>query len=328
VAAVRRSVRDLRREPPVEWGCRLNDIVAPARSIPVALWRAVRGDRWALAGAVTITGLGLVAVAAPLLTAIEGQDPYAYHNDALDSATGLPAGPLGGVSGAHWLGVEPLTGRDLFAIVAYGARTSFLIGLAATALAVLIGVVIGASAGYLGGGWDRAVRWTSDVIFGFPYLVFMIALGAVAPASIPRPLLLIVVLGFFGWPKVARIVRAQTLTLKKRNFVSAARAMGAGPWHVFTTELLPNLWAPIIVVTTLSIPERIGLESALSFLGVGISPPTPSWGRSINDAVAWVQTDPMFLIFPGLALFLATCGFNLLGDGLADALDPRTKARR
>lgn len=308
-------------------GVRLNDAAVPARSLPSTIWRTVRTDRWALAGAVTIIVLGLVAAAAPLLTAIEGQDPYTYHNDALDPATGLPAGALGGVSGTHWFGVEPLTGRDLFAIVAYGARTSFLIGLAATALAVLIGVLVGASAGYLGGGWDRAVRWTSDVIFGFPYLVFMIALGAVAPPSIPRPLLLIVVLGFFGWPKVARIVRAQTLSLKKRNFVAAARAMGAGPWHVFTTELLPNLWAPIIVVATLSIPERIGLESALSFLGVGIPPPTPSWGRSISDAVAWVQTDPMFLIVPGVALFLATCAFNLLGDGLADALDP-TSARR
>jgi peptide/nickel transport system permease protein len=297
-----------------------------SRSLPVAVWRAVRADRWAFAGAVTIVGLGLVAAGAGVLSAVEGQDPYTYHNDALAN-TGLPAGTLGGVSGAHWFGVEPLTGRDLFAIVAYGARTSFLIGLAATALAVLIGVLIGASAGYLGGWWDRLVRWVSDVIFGFPYLVFMIALGAVAPPSIPRPLLLIVVLGFFGWPKIARIVRAQTLTLKKRNFVSAAKAMGAGPWHVFTTELLPNLWAPIIVIATLSIPDRIGLEAALSFLGVGIPPPTPSWGRLISDAVDWVQTDPMFLIFPGIALFLATCAFNLLGDGLADALDPRAGGR-
>jgi peptide/nickel transport system permease protein len=293
----------------------------------VAIWRAVRADRWAFAGVVTIAALGVVAIAAPVLTAVAGQDPYSYHNEALDPDTGLPAGPLGGISGAHWFGVEPLTGRDVFAIVVYGARTSFLIGLAATALAVLIGVLLGASAGYAGGWWDRAVRWTGDVIFGFPYLVFMIALGAVAPPSIPRPLLLIVVLGFFGWPKVSRIVRAQTLTLRGRNFVSAARVMGAGPWHVFTTELLPNLWAPIIVVATLSIPERIGIEAALSFLGVGVPPPTPSWGRSISDAVGWVQTDPMFLIFPGLFLFLATCAFNLLGDGLADALDPKADPR-
>jgi peptide/nickel transport system permease protein len=274
---------------------------------------------------VVIALLGLLAVGAGLLTAVEGQDPYTYHNDALDPATGAPAGPLGGAGRTHWFGVEPLTGRDLFAIVAYGARTSFLIGLAATAVAVLLGVLIGAGAGYLGGWWDRIVGSVSDVLFGFPYLVFLIALGAVAPASIPKPLLLIVVIGFFGWPRVARIVRAQTLSLKERRFVAATRAMGAGPWHVFTAHLLPNLWAPIIVVTTLSIPERIGLEAALSFLGVGIPPPTPSWGRSISDAVDWVQVDPMFLIFPGMALFLATLAFNLLGDGLRDALDPRAQ---
>lgn len=288
----------------------------------------LRRDRWALAGAITIAVLGLAAIAADLLTAIEGQDPYAYRIDALDPATGVPAGVLGGVSADHWFGVEPLTGRDLFAIVAYGARTSFLIGLAATAVSVVLGVLIGASAGYRGGWYDRAVVWTADVFLGFPYLIFMIALGAVTPPSVPRHLLLIFVIGFFGWPSIARIVRAQTLTLKERKFVSAARAFGAGPWHVFRVELLPNLWAPIIVVATLAIPGKIGVEAALSFLGVGIPPPTPSWGRSISDAVGWVGTDPMFLIFPGAALFLATWAFNVLGDGLRDALDPKSGVRR
>jgi peptide/nickel transport system permease protein len=280
-----------------------------------------------LAGGVTIAVMALVALAAGLLSRLEGQDPYSYHREALNHR-GTPAGALGGISGAHWFGVEPLTGRDLFSIVAHGARTSLLIGLSATLVSVVVGVLVGASAGYLGGWWDRVVGWTSDVIFGFPYLVFMIAVGAVAPPGISRPLLLIVVIGLFSWPRVARIVRAQVLTLKGRDFVSAARVMGAGPWHVFTTELLPNLWAPIIVVATLSIPEKIGLEAALSFLGVGIPPPTPSWGRSINDAVDWVPSDPMFLIFPGAALFLATLALNLLGDGLRDALDPRTSGRR
>jgi peptide/nickel transport system permease protein len=184
--------------------------------------------------------------------------------------------------------------------------------------------VLGAAAGYLGGAPDRIVTWTADVLLGFPYLVFMIALGAVAPAEVPRPLLLIVVIGFFGWPSMARIVRAQTLTLRARGFVSAARSLGAGPVHVFRHELLPNLWGPIIVVSTLSIPGKIGLEAALSFLGVGIPPPTPSWGRTISSAIDWVATDPMFLVFPGAALFLATWAFNVLGDGLRDVLDPRT----
>jgi peptide/nickel transport system permease protein len=297
--------------------------VGQQRSLSAAVLSAVRSDRWALAGAVVIVLLGVAAIAAPLLAAIEGQDPYTYHVDALRPADGLPAGVLGGVSGTHWFGVEPLTGRDLFAIVTYGARTSFLIGLAATVVAVLIGTLLGASAGYLGRWYGRAITSTADVLLGFPSLVFMIALGAIAPSGVPRSLLLILVIGFFGWPRIARIVRSQTLTLKERTFVSSICALGAGPWHVFRAELLPNLWAPVIVVSTLTIPANIGTEAALSFLGVGIPPPTPSWGRSISDAINWVSTDPMFLIFPGAALFLATWSFNVLGDGLRDALDPR-----
>lgn len=301
---------------------------APARSVGTAITAMLRRDRWALAGAITIAVLGVAALGADLLTAIEGQDPYSYRTEALDPRTGGPAGALGGVGGTHWFGVEPLTGRDLFALVVHGARTSFLIGLAATAVSVVLGVLVGAGAGYLGGWYDRVVTWTADVFLGFPYLVFMIALGAVVPSSVSRPLLLILVIGFFGWPSIARIVRAQVLTLTKRNFVSAARILGASPWQVFRAELLPNLWAPIIVVATLSIPGKIGLEAALSFLGVGIPPPTPSWGRAISTAVEWVATDPMFLFFPGGALFLATWAFTVFGDGLRDALDPKTDVRR
>ncbi|GGP79800.1 peptide ABC transporter permease [Saccharothrix coeruleofusca] len=303
-------------------------IAIPARSVGRAVAAMLRRDRWALAGAVTIAVLGLAAVAADLLTAIEGQDPYSYRTEALDPRTGGPAGALGGVSGEHWFGVEPLTGRDLFAIVVHGARTSFLIGLAATLVSVVLGTLVGAAAGYRGGWVDRVVTWTADVFLGFPYLIFMIALGAVVPGHVSRPLLLVLVIGFFGWPSIARIVRAQVLTLKKRNFVSAARILGASPWQVFRTELLPNLWAPIIVVATLSIPGNIGLEAALSFLGVGIPPPTPSWGRTISTAVDWVSTEPMFLFFPGIALFLATWAFTVFGDGLRDALDPKTDVRR
>ncbi|NIZ93585.1 ABC transporter permease [Kineococcus rubinsiae] len=296
----------------------------PRTSFGSALVRAVRDDRAATIGALVIAALLLLALLAPVITRITGQDPYTYDASALDPGSGLPQGALGGISGTHWLGVEPLTGRDLFAIVAHGARTSFLIGVLATAVSVVLGVALGASAGYLGGWWDRVVGWVGDVIFGFPYLVFMVALGAVAPPSIPRQVLLIVVIGFFGWPRVARVVRSATLGLARRDFVRAAQAMGSPPWRTITRRLLPNLWGPVVVIATLSIPERIGLEAALSFLGVGVRPPTPSWGRSISDAIGWVQTDPMFLVVPGVALFLATMAFNLLGDGLRDALDPRT----
>jgi peptide/nickel transport system permease protein len=311
----------------------VSDILSPGGPpVPAAasrtLWHALRRDRWAQASAVIIVLIVVAAVAAPLLALIEGQDPYTYHTELLNPSNGAGAGALGGISGSHWFGVEPLTGRDLFAIVTYGARTSFLIGVAATAVSVVLGVLLGASAGYVGGWWDSVVSRVTDVLLGFPQLIFMISLGAVAPAAIPRPLLLITVIGLFGWPRVARVIRAQTLSLRGRDFVRAARALGAGGAHVFRRELLPNLWAPIIVLSTVTIPANIGFEAALSFLGVGIPPPTPSWGRSISDAINWVQSDPMFLIFPGAALFIATLAFNMLGDGLRDALDPKTAVRR
>lgn len=291
--------------------------------MPATVRRALRRDRWAFGGAVAVGVIVLVAVFADAITAVTGQDPYRYDTAALDPDTGAPAGALGGVSARHWFGVEPLTGRDLFAIVAFGARTSLLIGLTATVVSVVVGTLLGMLAGYLGGWVDRTVTWVADVVFGFPYLIFMIALSAVAPPVFPRPLLLVVLIGAFGWARIARIVRAQTLTLKERDFVVASRLMGGGTWHVLRRQLLPNLWVPIIVVATLSIPQKIGVEAALSFLGVGIPPPTPSWGRSISAAIDWVGTDPMFLIFPGGALFVATLALNLLGDGLRDAFDPK-----
>ncbi|MET8850164.1 ABC transporter permease [Amycolatopsis sp. NPDC004625] len=293
-----------------------------ARSLPAAVWCAVRSGRWTSVCAVLVVVIVLLAAAADLFVLAEGQS--LTPDIGTLGPTGLPAGPLGGLSGAHWFGVEPLTGVDLFALVAHGARTSLLVGLGATALGTVLGVVAGVSAGYLGGWWDRAVTWTADVILGFPYLIFMIALGAVLPVDFPRQVTLIVVLGLFGWPRVARIVRAQTLSLAKRDFVAAARVVGAGPWHVFTKELLPNLWAPVIVVASLTVPSMIGNEAALSFLGVGVLPPTPSWGRTISTAIDFFETDPMYLVFPGLLLFGVTLAFNVVGDALRDALDPRS----
>jgi len=286
------------------------------------VWRAVRSGWWTSVCAFLIVVIVLLAAGADLFVLAEGQS-LAPDIGTL-GPTGLPAGTLGGVSGAHWFGVEPLTGVDLFALVAHGARTSLLVGLGATVLGTALGVVIGVSAGYLGGWWDRLVTWTADVILGFPYLIFMIALGAVLPVDFPRQITLIVVLGLFGWPRVARIVRAQTLTLAKRDFVAAARVTGGGPWHVFTKELLPNLWAPVIVVASLAIPSMIGSEAALSFLGVGVLPPTPSWGRTISKAIDFFETDPMYLVFPGILLFLITLAFNVVGDAIRDTLDPRS----
>lgn len=289
---------------------------------PVTAWATLRRDRAAMTGLVLVAVALVVAAAAPWVAGLNGGDPFTYHSNAL-AGDGSPRGSFGGVSGQHWFGVEPLTGRDLFAIVVYGARTSILVGLSATVLSVTIGVLVGSTAALFGGWYDRIASRVTDVLLGFPSLIFMIALGAFAPASIPRPVLVVGVIGLFGWPGIARVVRSQSLTLMQRNFVSASRAMGAGPGHVLRRHLLPNLAGTVIVFATITIPANIGAEAALSFLGLSVPPPTPAWGRTIGTAVAWIATDPWYLLAPALALFLVTFAFNLVGDGLRDALDPR-----
>ncbi|HZE49598.1 MAG TPA: ABC transporter permease [Jatrophihabitantaceae bacterium] len=288
-------------------------------------WRRLRRRPGALWGAGIAGALLLAGVAAPLLARLEGQDPYTYHIDLLDPARGnIPHGPFGGVSRAHWFGVEPLTGRDLFAITVYGARTSLLIGLSATVLAVSVGTIVGLTSAYLGGWTDMVLSRVTDVMFGFPTLIFMIALGAIVPPDFPRPVLLVLIIGLFGWPYFARLVRGFGLSLVQRDFVEAARMLGARPWRVIGHELLPNVTGPIIALGTLTIPGNIATEAALSFLGVGVSPPTPDWGRSINDSVDWIQSDAMYLIFPAGMLLLTVLALTVLGDGLRDALDTRT----
>ena len=286
------------------------------------VWRRLAADRWALAGGAVVIATTLVALLAPWITRALGVDPYTYHLDLL-TPSGIPAGRLGGISAAHPFGVEPQTGRDLFAVVVEGTRTSFSIGMGATVLSMLIAISLGLSAGYLGGWWDAIVSRLTDITLGFPHLVFMIAISAIIPATAPRVPVMILV-----WPSTARVLRSRTMAVRARTFVGASRAMGAGGLHIMTTQVLPNLVATIIVLTTISIPGKITAEAALSFLGVGVPPPTPSWGRSIGSAITWVATDPWYLVFPGAALFLVTLAFNLFGDGLRDALDPRTGEHR
>ncbi|SHG54281.1 peptide/nickel transport system permease protein [Jatrophihabitans endophyticus] len=280
-------------------------------------------DRWAVAGVVVVVVLVVAAFAAPLITAINGQNPYSYAYRGALGDDGAPVGALGGVGLTHWFGVEPLTGRDLFAVVLYGARTSILVGVGATVVEVVIGGLLGAAAALFGGWTDRILSRVTDVVVGFPSLIFMIALGAFAPEGFPKGLLVVLVIGLLGWGSTARIVRSQCLSLMQRNFVTASRAMGAGPAHLLREQLLPNLASTLIVITATHIPINIGYEAALSFLGVGVPPPTPAWGRTISNAVAWIATDPWYLLAPAAALFLVTFAFNLVGDGLRDALDPR-----
>lgn len=294
---------------------------APAAPRP-GVFRRLRSDRFAFVGLIVVIGYIVVALAAPLITRVLGIDPYTYDLNALDSS-GAPAGRFGGISARHWFGVEPLTGRDLFAIVLIGSRASLMVGICATVLSITIGTVMGLLAGYFGGWVDWVIARGIDVLIGLPALIFMIAVGAVAPQWIPRLLLLILIIGFFGWTGVARVVRGQVMALRSAGFVRASRALGASNASIIFGHLLPNLTATIVVFSTIAVPGAIGAEAALSFLGVGVPPPTPSWGRSIGDAVTWFRVDPTYLAFPGFALFFLTLAFNAFGDGLRDALDPR-----
>jgi peptide/nickel transport system permease protein/oligopeptide transport system permease protein len=299
------------------------------RSLGQIAWMRLRRDKVAMAGGVVIILLILVAIVGPYLV----QNPTLYHANLINPTFSRPNGPFGGISLSHPLGVEPVTGRDMLSRIVNGARVSLLIAFLATALAVGIGVVMGVISGYAGGWLDAVIARTMDVFLAFPLLVFAIALVGVIPSSAfglsgnsLRIGLLIFVIGFFAWPYMGRIIRGQTLSLREREFVDAARSLGARGPYVLFRELLPNLWGPILVYATLLIPTNILFEAALSYLGVGIIPPTPSWGGMISDAVqnGFYSIDPMYMLIPGLAIFITVMAFNLFGDGLRDALDPRS----
>ena len=299
------------------------------RSLGQIAWMRLRQDKVAMAGGIVVILLILIAIFGPYLV----QNPLTYHENLIDPTFSRPYGTLGGISTAHWFGVEPITGRDLLARVVNGARVSLVIAFLSTALAVSIGVVMGVIAGFFGGWVDSVIARAMDIFLAFPLLVFAIALVGVVPSSAfglsgnsLRIGLLIFVIGFFAWPYMGRIIRGQTLSLREREFVDAARSLGArGPYILFR-ELLPNLVGPILVYSTLLIPTNILFEAALSYLGVGIIPPTPSWGGMISDAVnnGIYSVDPMYMIIPGLAIFITVMAFNLFGDGLRDALDPKS----
>lgn len=306
--------------------------VPPSTATPPAArkggpWRQalaeLRRRTSALVSLVVVAFFALMALAAPLIGSLGGWRPDEFDKSAVDPYLGgLPIGPLGGISAEHWLGVEPVTGRDLFARVVHGAQVSLLIAFAATAIVVLAGVAAGVAAGYFGGRTDTVLSRLMDLTMSFPSLIFMIAMMSVA-RDVNRILLMVLVIGLFGWPGIARIVRGQTLSLKHREYVDAARVSGAGHWRILTRDVLPGVAGPVIAYTTLIIPGMIATEAALSYLGVGVRPPTPSWGQMIAESVAFYDTDPMYFVVPSLCLFLTVLAFTLLGDALRDVLDPR-----
>ena len=293
-------------------------------------WRRLRQNRLAVAGLAIIAVLLLAALFGPLIT------PYDYLSQNLDARN---VGP----SLAHWMGTDDL-GRDVFSRILYGARTAFIVAIVVTAIAVAIGVVVGAAAGYFGGLFDRVVMWLTDVAMSVPNLLLVVVINA----SLKPPLAawmeaqyqatlnpmfrnsvwvdFILVFGSMAlitWPPYARLVRAQVLSIRSRPYVTAARALGLPNSTILRRYVLPNALGPLIVAVSAGLGTAMVLESAFSFLGVGVNPPTPSWGNMIQDGLHVWQHYPHLLAAPAAVLGLATIAFSFLGDGLNDALNPR-----
>ena len=296
-------------------------------------WARMSRDKVSLAALGVIVFYLFVAAFAPVICAVLGISPYALDGDALNDY-GLPRGAFGGISTEHWLGVEPGTGRDIFARLIYGARASLLVGILATLLTTTIGLVIGVVAGYKRGWVDSIIGRFMDVTLAFPSFLLIIALTrpftqrleslGVPEGNPARMTYIILVLATFGWVYVARVVRGQTLSLREREFVEAAKASGATTRHIIFKQLLPNLWAPVIVIVSLSLPGYVATESTLSFLGLGLMQPAASWGVMLGDSIRYYRADPTYLFIPGVALVVLVMAFNFVGDAIRDALDPKT----
>jgi ABC-type dipeptide/oligopeptide/nickel transport system permease subunit len=277
----------------------------------------------------------LVAIFAPLLAKLEGQSPTEYHQDLIDQY-GFPSiAP----NGEHWFGVEPRLGRDLFARFVYGARPSFIVAGSVTIITTMIGVCVGLIAGFVGGWLDRVLSWIIDFVLSLPYLLFAIAVPAVLlsifvgtaensaaqDVSTARFYSLIIVLSFFGWASLARLIRGEVLSLREREFVSAAKVLGVPTHKILFKELLPNLVAPIVISVSLALPTYIVTEAGLTYLGVGLTEPTPSWGLTIANAQTFYRADPLYLWIPVAAITIVVLSLSLLGDSIRDAFDPRTR---
>ena len=309
-------------------------------AIPLTLrslaWSRLKQDKLALAGGIFIIVLMVTAVLAAPISHLLGIDPDSYNSHLIDPNSTLPKGGWGGVSWAHPLGIEPINGRDVLARILYGAQVSLFIAIAATIVSMVIGVTLGIIAGFRGGFTDTFISRCMDIMLAFPVLLFSIALLAIfqgadlhmGPVTMSgttmRITLLVTIIGFFGWAYIGRVIRGQVISLREKEFIDAARSLGAKDRRILARELLPNLAAPMLVYATLTIPTNILYEAALSFLGVGVQPPTPSWGQMLSRAINTFQVDPMYMLVPGLMIFITVLAFNLFGDGLRDALDPRS----
>jgi peptide/nickel transport system permease protein len=296
-----------------------------ARSPLQLFWRRFRSDRVAMVSAGFIILLILIAFLAPLVVKAFGLPGPNVQNPNLTDAFGTPIGP----TAAHPFGVDPL-GEDVMSRVIYGARVSLIVGIVGTGLATIVGVSLGLLAGFYRGWPDTLLSRFADVVLSFPILLFGLGIGAACAVNgclggllqsgLPTILVIIVIA---GWTYIFRITRGQVLSLREKEFVEASRSLGASNKRIMFREVLPNLVAPIIVYASLLIPVNILFEAGLSFLGVGVKPPTASWGQMIADASPNYQTAWWYMLFPGIALLLTVFAFNLVGDGLQDALNPK-----
>jgi peptide/nickel transport system permease protein len=275
----------------------------------------LRRDRAAMISLGIIVLITLVAIFAPIFATITGHGVDQQFRTSGLSPEGLPVGP-----NRHFLFGTDDQGRDILVRIAYGARISLFVGVVGTLLIVAIGAVMGLTAGYFGGWVDTVIARLIDVTLSLPYLLFGIALVSIVGPSLQ---IVIAVIAFFGWAAVARIVRGQVLSIREKEFIEAARSLGAKPWRIMFIDILPNVAAPLIVYTTLLIPVAIITEAGLSYLGLGVPPPTADWGSMIAEAEPIYQQAWWFLVFPGAALVITTLVFNMFGDGVRDALDPR-----
>lgn len=277
-----------------------------ARSLTAEAWLRLRRNRQAMFGLVVLVFMTIIAVLTPWLA------PYAYQAQDLELGAVPP-------SAAHWLGTDTL-GRDLLTRIMYGGRVSLMVGFAATAVSLLVGVIWGTVAGYLGGRVDGLMMRIVDILYALPFMIFVILLMVVFGQSL---LLLFLAIGLVEWLTMARIIRGEVRSLKQQEFISAAIVTGLSTPQIIYRHIVPNVLGPVIVYITLTIPSVMLFEAFLSFLGLGVQPPQSSWGLLIAAGVETMEEYPWLLIFPGIALSLTLFGLNFLGDGLRDALDPR-----
>jgi peptide/nickel transport system permease protein len=301
------------------------------------MWMRFKRDRTGVISAYVVLFIFLVAALSPVISKLYGKDPYTRYGQlqpGLLNENGFPILPNGGISGDFWFGIEPHLGRDVFMRLIFGMRSSLSLALAVTILSVLTAIVIGVSAGYFGGKIDYFLGRFTDLMMSFPNQLFFVAFTPVIGALMVDPedamptwlraCVLIYVMWILGWMTLARLLRGAVLSLREREFVEAAKVAGTPPWRIVRKELLPNLMTPILVQATYMLPQFVTAIAGLSFLGVGLVEPTPDWGRMFANGADWFQSDITYMFFPGIAMVIFIVAFNLLGDSVRDAFDPKS----